>query len=407
MPTAVATPSAIPTKTALPTRPAGPSTTPTPIPYPSATPTLEAAPPSGTPAPVLAVTITHIKMFDTLTGWAEGEVEGGATRIFRTTDGGRTWRDVSPLADDDNGISFLLDGQVAWVSSLWGPAQVWRTEDGGQTWTSLEGVGWSHDVWFNDNQHGWKESGQAGGMSAPRHDITSFAVTQDGGQTWEEVNPPPGDGFPFLAFPDERTAWVIWAAKRGAVEGSPNLGAPIDVLTSFDGGRTWTPRMLPLPPETFTVEIEYEGTFLGGVGNCDFISPVYSSTSVWKAALTCESRSWMYTSANQGRTWIISAMPAGLLAEVEFVNPTVGWLHLPDWEDPEGRLYRTTDGGQTWALLKRTGWRNVELSFVDTQTGWAVVCPDLVCYYEDSVRAFVKTADGGRTWQTLEPQLTP
>jgi len=273
---------------------------------------------------------------------------------------------------------------------------------------SLEGSPWWQDeIWFNDGQHGWKVNGEAFGMSFPGYDIDSFSTTQDGGQTWEAAIPPTGGGFPFLAFPDERTAWVIWGGKRAAMEGWANLGVPIRVLTTSDGAETWTSRMLPLPAETFTVETEYEGNYLGGGGNCTFISPVYSSTAIWKAALTCETKSWMYSSANQGKTWIISPMPAGLYADIQFINPTVGWLFVLDWDDRQGRLYQTTDGGQSWTLLKRTGWMDVEFSFVDAQRGWAVACTETLCYNFDAVFALVKTSDGGQTWQTLEPRLIP
>ena len=396
---------------AMPTRTPAPTELPIPMATsaPTAGPKSTLAPRPPTPVPTSApVTITHIKMFDITTGWAEGQVgTEEETRILRTTDGGMTWSEISPERGADYRGSFFLDAQLAWVfAGYGGPA--WRTQDGGQSWVSLEGSPWWQDeIWFNDGQHGWKVNGEAFGMSFPGYDIDSFSTTQDGGQTWEAVIPPTGGGFPFLAFPDERTAWVIWGGKRAAMEGWANLGVPIRVLTSFDGGMTWISRMLPLPAETFTVETEYEGNYLGGGGNCTFISPVYSSTAIWKAALTCETRSWMYTSANQGKTWIISPMPAGLYADIQFINPTVGWLFVLDWDDRQGRLYQTTDGGQSWTLLKRTGWMDVEFNFVDAQIGWAVACTETLCHNFDAVFALVKTSDGGQTWTILQPRLVP
>src|SRR3972149_11168274 len=334
---------------AMPTRTPAPTELPIPMATsaPTAGPKSTLAPRPPTPVPTSApVTITHIKMFDTTTGWAEGQLgTEEETRILRTTDGGMTWSDISPERGADYRGSFFLDAQLAWVfAGYGGPA--WRTQDGGQSWVSLEGSPWWQDeIWFNDGQHGWKGNGEAFGMSFPGYAIDSFSTTQDGGQRWEAAMPPTGGGFPFLAFPDERTAWVIWGGKRAAMEGWAHLGVPIRVLTTSDGAETWTPRMLPLPAETFTVETEYEGNYLGGGGNCTFISPVYSSTAIWKAALTCETKSWMYSSANQGKTWIISPMPAGLYADIQFINPTAGGLVLLGWGGRQGVLVPAACGG--------------------------------------------------------------
>ncbi len=395
LPTAVATPNAIRTNTAAPME----TSTQTPTPVQSAAPTPE-------PPPDIAVTITYVRMMDATTGWAEGQVEAdGTTRILRTTDGGETWGDVSPVTTGEVRISFLLDGQLAWVWS-WDSGR-WRTQDGGQSWTSLEDRSSSHDIWFNDSQHGWRLDAEVWGLSFVQFDIVSFSTTEDGGQSWVERTPPPGGGSAYMAFPDTQTAWALRAGFAKVIEGFSNLFIPFHVQTTFDRGSTWTTREMPLPEGTYRVEREYEGTYLGGTGNCGIISPVYSSTTIWKAALICEKKSWLYTSANQGRTWIISPMPAGRDADVQFASPTVGWLFVSDWEDRQGRLYKSTDGGQTWALIKRTGWVDIRMNFVDAQTGWAVACAEWFCYNSDAVRALVKTVDGGQTWQTLAPHLVP
>jgi photosystem II stability/assembly factor-like uncharacterized protein len=116
----------------------------------------------------------------------------------------------------------------------------------------------------------------------------------------------------------------------------------------------------------------------------------------------------MYTSASQGKTWIISDMPAGLGADIDFIDASTGWVLIGDpYESPEGHFYQTTDGGQSWTLLKRTGWTDAHLSFADAQTGWAVACTEGYCYQRDTQQALITTIDGGQTWQVIEPQLVP
>jgi len=353
-------------------------------------------------------------MMDAENGWAEGQVGSREEiRILRTTDGGTTWRDVSPVQVGSRGFgAFFLNTQLAWTWDREAGVMS-RTQDGGQSWTRLEDTGWADTVWFNDGQHGWKMNGEAHGMSFPGFDIHYFATTQDGGHTWEEKNPPPGGGFPFLAFPDGQTAWMVRASYRVAMPGWADLGVPLRIRMTFDGGDTWQSRQLPLPAETFTFHDRYGGidmgSYLGGAGNCGFISPVYSSTAIWKLALTCEYRSWLYTSANQGKTWMISPMPrGGETLDLEFINPRIGWLFQRDHGDePQSRIYLTTNGGQSWNLIKRSGWRDAQLEFLDEDTGWAVACAGWSCYQYDAERALVKTTDGGQTWQALEPSLEP
>jgi len=404
-------PEATPASNALPTKTVLWTDTPTPAPDPAPTSTETPVEPTPTPTstPVLAVTITYIKMIDMTGGWAEGQVgTEEASRILRTTDGGGTWRDVSPVIREGPYGSFFLDAQLAWVWTLYGH-EMWRTQDGGDTWVSVATVGGQPEIWFNDSQRGWKMEATHWGLSYVQFDIDSFGTTQDGGQTWQETNPPPGRGSAFMAYPDALMAWAVRAGFAKTQEGYPNLVVPFFIEWTSDGGMAWTFHAMPLPPEAFPVEPLSDGYYFGGVGNCDFVSPVYSSTAIWKLALTCEGRSWMYTTANRGKTWIISPMPAGLDADIQFIDPTIGWLFLRDPLDTsEGRLYQTEDGGQDWTLIKRTRWADAQLDFLDAQRGWAVVCSDAwYCYEDDAIHALVRTTDGGQTWQILQPQIAP
>ena len=398
-----------PTPTPLPTftPTATPSATPlgpTATLFPSATP---ARTPTPTHTPVVPVAFRSIQMIDNRTGWAVADVGRGATtRILRTEDGGLSWRDRSPL-DGDFFHGYFLDGSTAWAWTTWG-GLAFRTLDGGRSWEEVGSMAVDPYTGFVDSQHGWQLLAEQWGLSFRQFDILSFTTTQDGGRTWQETNPPPGWGTAYMAYPSAQTVWAVRAGFAKTIEGVPNLGVPYRIETTFDAGRTWTTRQMPLPAEAFTHRREHEGTYLSGVGNCEFVSPVYNSIAIWKVALTCEHASWMYTTATQGKTWIISPMPAGAYAQLQFVNPRQGWLFVLDSEDDYlGTLYRTSTGGQGWELVKRTGWKHLSLSFVDDQIGWAVACDMVYCYQQDAERALVKTTDGGGTWQVLEPRLVP
>lgn len=380
------------TNTALPTRTSTASATPAPT-------------PTVTSTPNITITIRSIQMMDLTTGWAHGQVGADkAYRLLRTMDGGTTWRDVSPSAYSlYDQRAFFLDSQSAWMVVA-DANQLWHTPDGGQTWTSVEQTRGSH-LWFNDSQHGWKMEATAWGLSFVQFDIDSFSTTQDGGQTWDEKNPPPDWGVAFLAFPEAQLGWGVRAGFAKVIEGFPNLGVPFFLETTTDGAQTWQSRAIPLPPGT--ERVGREGAYYLDAGNCDFDAPVYSSTKIWKLALMCEAQGWVYTTINRGQTWIISPLPAGQGIDVQFINPTVGWLFSKTKLDRSpGQLYQTTDGGQTWTLLGGTAWVDARLDFLDAQTGWVVACLEAYCN-SSHPPTLVKTTDGGQTWQTLQPGLAP
>lgn len=395
--------SLLPTSTPLPTN----TTPPTETAAPTTTPTFTSAPPmpTATPTSPITVSLRSIQMMDLTTGWAEGQVGADTdSRILHTTDGGTTWRDVSPWPQGSyEQQAFFLNAQLAWVESY---DEVWRTEDSGQSWASLEQMNWGN-FWFNDSQHGWKMEATTWGLSYVQFDIHSFSTTQDGGQTWEDKNLPPGWGSAFLAFPSAQMGWGVRAGFAKVIEGFPNLGVPFYLDTTFDGGQTWQSRAIPIPPGTHRVVSSDGGDYLGA-GNCSFDSPVYSSTKIWKLALMCEGQGWTYTTINQGQTWIISPLPAGQAIEAQYINPTLGWLfQKAKYDLSPGQLYQTMDGGQNWTLLGDTQWVDARLDFLDAQTGWAVACIETYCgnpYYPTTL---AKTTDGGQTWQTLEPHITP
>ena len=377
-----------------------------------ATPAQSAMPPTSTSTPVHTgkVTINYIEMTDLETGWAEGEIgNDNSHRILRTADGGETWSDVSPSSFGSYGRhAFFLDDLAAWVWN-YRSGGFWRTEDGGQTWTRLEDNNWSDKMWFNDSRRGWRLDAHVSGMSAVHFDIIFFATTQDGGETWQEIDPPPGWGFAYMAYPDELTAWTLRAGFATTPEIAPNLVLPFFIKTTSDGGSSWLSYEMPIPPDTFRTQINYDVTdltYLDGVGSCEFISPVYSSTRIWKWILKCLKQSWMYTTATQAKTWIIDPLPGrGDVLEVHFIDQSVGWLLQEDELDPsQSILYHTSTGGNSWRQYESFEWVEAQFEFVNADVGWAITCSKMNCD-PSGVKELVKTTDGGQTFVVLEPRI--
>src|SRR5262245_54622352 len=96
--------------------------------------------------------------------------------VALTTDGGRAWS-LTPLKD--SGLSlFLLNDKTGWMTGLKG--KLWRTSDGGRTWNPAapprDTKAEPRRAFFLDESRGW--------LLCTRKEIYS---TQDGGRTWQPV----------------------------------------------------------------------------------------------------------------------------------------------------------------------------------------------------------------------------
>jgi photosystem II stability/assembly factor-like uncharacterized protein len=142
---------------------------------------------------------------DANNGWVVGTNSNltPAGKVFKTTDGGATWSDVSPVGADDiafHGVYFA-DANNGWVvggvaaSSL---GNIYHTTDGGVTWTSqynntpmfrrVSGTGAS-DVW----------------VASERASVYHYD-----GANWSEYTTPLGAGrFDSVNFPDPWNGWAV------------------------------------------------------------------------------------------------------------------------------------------------------------------------------------------------------
>ncbi|MFD5710760.1 oxidoreductase [Streptomyces pharetrae] len=175
-------------------------------------------------------------------------VSGTGGTVLRTTDGGASWRDVSPPGTA--GLQFrdieAFDARRAVVLAIGeGEAsRVYRTADGGATWTesfrNVDPRAFYDCMAFFDRRHGLA-------MSDPVDGRFRILSTRDGGRSWRVLPdagmPPALDGEAGFAASGQCLVTAgprdVWLATGGAERAR--------VLHSGDRGLTWTATDTPLP----------------------------------------------------------------------------------------------------------------------------------------------------------------
>lgn len=151
-----------------------------------------------------------------------GDLEEGPAALFRTTDGGSTWRSVAPEVAARLYDVHFPEAREGWAVGLAGT--VLRTTDRGATWkrVAFPEEAWLASVWFVSPSHGWVAGGGPDGML--------LFETRDAGATWKDAR----DRVPSelrnkslrdLCFLDDRNGWCA---------GSAGL-----LLRTQDGGVHW------------------------------------------------------------------------------------------------------------------------------------------------------------------------
>ena len=156
----------------------------------------------------------------------------------------------------------------------------------------------------------------------------------------------------------------------------PNAGGDFWIFHTTDGARHWTQ--------------QYRGKiFEAG----------YSRTMFFDAAsgfVAVGSPIELVRTIDGGSHWIRMSVPSGEAADVQFVDPSHGWLQVPFPVD-RPRLYETSDGGDTWLQLASPPKGAIGLAMRSRTEGWLGG--------SSSPASVFLTIDGGQTWQSRGLQL--
>ena len=361
--------------------------------------------PTSSPTPPSNQVIQALWMIDTATGWA---MTSGDHRLLRTTDGGMSWRDVTPSYSRSTQamdvVADVLSASLAWVAiapdNSTPPTQVYRTTDGGQTWqmATVPTTSQLGQLTFLDPQHGWLLAGIQAAAGPKAVDVFR---TSDGGKTWIKVSTAsPADTSPgalppgaeWLSFLDASTGWATGYSPASNF---------VWLYVTHDGGSTWHHQTLQRPAgargDLFTGPITFFNRQDGVLPTC-FFSGADASTDI-------------YVTHDGGTTWnSTSLLPVSRCAVTafvgasDFIDSTHGWVLDTAWTPAATTtsLYLTSDGGAHWRKLSTgTNFHDIQaLDFVSDAVGWAIGA------VTSETSFLLKTADGGRTWTPIHYHVT-
>lgn len=283
--------------------------------------------------------------------WASG---AGAT-VLRTVDGGLTWEklEVTSEALDFRDID-AVDAQTAYVMSIGnGPAsRIYKTTDAGKTW-ALQFKNEDVRV-FLDAMSFWDaDHGIAFGDSVDRQFY--ILTTADGGRTWSRVlskNLPPAqenEG----AFAASGTNIAVFGKSHAWI--GTGAAARSRVLRTTDNGRTWQVADTPLAsgPSSGIFSIAFRDAKHGVIAGGDYRK---EQEAVDNLAVTSDGGiTWTLVKGLSGFRSVVAYVPGMKTPALVALGPSGGDYSLDD-----GRTWKQIDGPGfdtfSFAPGKQVGW---------------------------------------------------
>ncbi len=270
---------------------------------------------------------------------------GGRERLYRTSDGGRSWRWTSIVSHSMAGGStdalWFTDPDHGWLTDIQPTApdaMLFVTADGGRHWHVVADTD-RHSATLTLPTIGAVQY-QPGGMTAwdaapPYWVSTDLYVTRNGGDTWQtalaarhHVFSAPG------VFGSDVVEPVSWCAGR---TGRARL------LLSGDDGAHWT-------REPTVILGAVPASDHSGSGCQPVAAAVPNPDDAWIAALAAERRPVVTSTCDQGRHWHAARPPDLRVLDAFDISATDCRHALLAARDYRGieHLYVTSDRGSIW-----------------------------------------------------------
>jgi photosystem II stability/assembly factor-like uncharacterized protein len=291
---------------------------------------------------------------DSITGWTAGD--DGA--VYRTTDGGRTWKQLLSGSPADIDYVYFVDWSNGWM--LGGSDEetgrlLFTTNNGGRSWRHkpLPKVLSLH---FIDPLNGW----------AVGKDATVLRTT-DGGEKWSPAtgfDKIPGNfGLRDVYFLNASNGWIIGNFYEN---GSSSIAG---LFVTTDGGESWQRVALNIPDSSG----ELQSVRFTDLKSGTITGEIYDGKARFFFALHTR---------DGGLTWEQNRRQSRADNSTQFIDLANGWSLASALR--ESSVMHTDDGGKTWEddFVARGG-RIRKLFFISPRKGWAVGDRGVILRYEE------------------------
>ncbi|MGA7520913.1 MAG: hypothetical protein WBW84_00430 [Acidobacteriaceae bacterium] len=320
--------------------------------------------------------------------------------VFKTTDGGHTWKPITDgqidfgsigsiaVAASDHNVIYVGTGESAIRGNASHGDGVYKSMDAGQTWKhiGLEDTQQIGQIRVDPRDPNLVYVAALGHMAGPNAERGVFR-SRDGGKTWQKVLFKSDKAGAIDLAMDATNPRVLYAAFWQVVRrpwtfesGGPDSG----IWKTTDGGDTWT---------ELTHNPGLPKGVLGRIGLT--VSPV-NPERVW--ALIEAQDGGIYRSDDAGKTW------AKLNGENEIKQRA--WYYSQVFADPKNEntvyavntaLFRSTDGGKTFTTIRNNHGDNHDMWIAPEDPNRFIESDDGGAQISD---------DGGRSWSTEDNQPT-
>ena len=309
--------------------------------------------------------------------------------VIIQTSQAQTWQKLTtePYAGKQDDICFI-DENKGWYINGYG--KIYKTTNGGKTWEKqIEKKGtFFRCVAFLDSLRGF--AGTVGTDYFPNvTDTIPLYRTRDGGKTWEPVVYKGAYVKGLCAIDIVREQYInhgqidykyhIYAVGR--------VGSPAMMMVSHDNGET------------------FESSSLDVNAKMLFDIKMFNKKEGFACAATdadiSKSNALILRTRDGGKTWkkvFQSKRPYETTWKVSFPSKKVGYVTIqsynPDTTVKQQRIAKTTNGGKTWKevnLCQDSKAREFGIGFIDNNTG-----------YVGTMRSGYATKDGGKTWEKVD-----